>query len=207
MPVQRHRHFHSLPQVIRRAGLSGFTSWNGQPRRFQRMNPMPLVRTLAEGVYCNASLSAKTVFTLFNANRYRASGQMLVLPEARPGHHWVNLLRSSELRTDVGRWGARAVLDLGPGEVAAIARFPVLIAVRQDGDRMWLTSPRLAAGVKMVLTRVDGDGIVRKQEPMEAKPDGSSLAEITEEGKYRAVLKLYREGVLLDMMELPGAAG
>ncbi len=174
---------------------------------FNDMNPMPLVRTLAEGVYCNRFTSpAKTVFTLFNANRYRASGQMLVLPEARPGHHWVNLLRSSELRTDVGRWGARAVLDLGPGEVAAIARFPVLIAVRQDGDRMWLTSPRLAAGVKMVLTRVDGDGIVRKQEPMEAKPDGFSLAEITEEGKYRAVLKLYREGVLLDMMELPGAA-
>lgn len=173
---------------------------------FNDRNPTPLVPTLAEGVYCNRfSSPAKTVFTVFNANEYRASGQLLDLPVAKPGHHWVDLLHGSELRTDAGRWGTRAVLDLEPGDVAAIARFPVLIAVRADGDRMRLTAPKLAAGEKMVLTLVGGDGIVRKQEPMEAKPDGFSLAGVTEKGKYRAVLKLYREGVLLDMLELPGA--
>ena len=174
---------------------------------FNDMRPTPLIPTLFEGVYCNRFASpAKTVFTLFNANEYRASGQVLNLPAVKPGHHWVELVRSRSLRTDEGRWGTRAVLDMLPGDVAVIAEFPLILKLCVQGDRVWLTETRLNAGEKIVLVLVDEDGVICETEPCEAGPEGFSLAEATRSGKYRAVLKLYRDDLLVDMVELPNPA-
>lgn len=174
---------------------------------FNDMSPTPLVPTLVEGVYCNRFASpAKTIFTLFNANEYRAAGQVLNLPAAKTGHHWVELVRSRNLRTDEGRWGARAVLDMLPGDVAVIAEFPSILKLRMEGDRVWLTETRLNAGEKIVLVLVDEDGVIRETESCEAGPEGLSLAEATRSGEYQAVLKLYRDDLLVDMVELPSPA-
>lgn len=186
-------------------------SWLGRIHSIQRDNrdaftelhPKPLVPTLASGVYCNRFTSVtKTVFTLFNNNDYPVSGQMLSLP-ALANRHWVDLLNLTTLRVDQTREGARAVMQIAPRDVAVIAALPSLLKLRRVGERVWLTSPRTVGAEKIYLNLVNGNGIVRESRLFTPRSEGFSLAEVTSNGKYFAVLKLYREGVLLDMVALP----
>jgi len=171
---------------------------------FSDPKPTALYPTRAEGVYCNRFGAArKTVLTLYNANKYRAAGQIVELPKTWAGYHWVDLLRCNELRVEKAGDGARAVLDLGPSDVAAIAMLPVKLKVRRDGERVWLVSPRTDPILRVVLVLADDQGVVRKQRPVAVDSVGFSLSEETDNGKYRAVLKYYEGGILRDLLSLP----
>lgn len=170
---------------------------------FTDLHPTPLVPTMAEGLYCNRFSSAeKTVYTLFNANDYLVSGQVLKLPVSAK-YHWIDVIRSSALRVDQTKEDSRAVMQIAPGDVAVIAAFPSIIKTKRVGERMWLTSPELVGNEKLYLDIIDRNGLVRERRPFTATSDGFSLADVTSMGKYLAAIKLYRDGVLRDVVALP----
>ncbi|MHB1461266.1 MAG: hypothetical protein ACYC1M_08305 [Armatimonadota bacterium] len=170
---------------------------------FTELHPTPLVATLANGVYCNRFTSpTKTVFTLFNNNDYPVSGQVLSLP-VTANRHWVDLLNLTVLRVDQTRQGARAVMQIAPTDVAVIASLPALLKMRRNGERVWVSVPKSPTADKISLDLLRQDGTLNESRLFTPPSQGFSLAEVTSNGKYRAVLKLYREGVMLDMLALP----
>ncbi len=206
--------FNGTGYMVSTQGAGRPESWLGRIHSIQRDNrdafteshPKPLVTTLANGVYCNRFTSTmKTVFTLFNNNDYPVSGQMLALP-ALANRHWVDLLNLTALRVDQTRQGAQAVMQIAPCDVAVIAALPSLLKLRRVGERVWLTSPSTVGAEQLYLNLVDGNGIARESRLFKPRTEGFSLAEATSNGKYLAVLKLYREGVLQDMLALPDLA-
>ncbi len=170
---------------------------------FSDLHPTPLVSTMVNRVYCNRfTASNKRIYTLWNGNDYLVSGQLLVLPKAN-GEHWVDLLNNINLQIDASHSGDRAVTQIAPHDVAVIASFPQIIRFRRDGEHMWLTSPKLASGDELVLSLIKPDGAVAESKPFHANSSGFSLADISSDGRFRVVMKLYRNKLLRDVAVLP----
>ncbi len=191
-------------------------SWAARAARVLRENrdalrdltPRPLIPTRMSGVYSNGfSASHKRLVTAFNANGYHVAGQLLNLPPAPSGSHWVDLLHGSELRTERSAGGLRAVLDLPPSGVAALAMLPKRITLERTGERLRIAADLSHPDESLELVELTRLGEPLRQYPVALPIDGVSLAALSKHGTLRLAIKLMHDGVLCDLMELPDLPG
>ncbi len=195
--------------LLERTEPEGWAACAGRVLRENRdalrdMHPTPLAPTRMAGVYSNHfQAQQKLLVTAFNANGYRAAGQLLNLPQGPADIHWVDVIRCAEAVTEQSATGLRAVLDLPPSGVAALARLPVSMTLFRTGEHVTLSIKDPQAADVFELVELTRNGELLRQSPFPLTDSGFSLASLSQQGQLRLAVKRLRSGMLIDLLELP----
>ena len=152
--------------------------------------PTPLVETLIPGLWANEfSGESKRMWTLFNENNTPVRSNALPI-EARPGCHFVDVWNGREIPNPEG--GSLAV-NVEAGEVGCVVEYPILIEKINGKNKVRVKA--LPDNTQLV---VDTNGC---QLCLSLSEDQARLPE----PPTRMILKLIREGEVLDQVFINGA--
>jgi hypothetical protein len=168
---------------------------------FGALYPEPMIPTLMPQVYANAfPAGEKTVYTIYNARNTPVEGDLLSLP-AKPGEHFVDLLRAEEI--PVHREGDQLVMpiELPARKAAIVARLPSMAHVQWKSDEVVVRLPDSAAGLHGNL--VTGNGDVLSQVVLNG---GVNRIPIPHDDFSAVMFRVLKDGRLLDAsVYRPGA--
>jgi len=103
---------------------------------FATLSPVPLVPTKIDYLYANKfPLREKVIYTLYNKNDYVVEKDLLSVPH-RQGTHYVELAYDEEIPYRTIKGEALLSCRLAPMEVKAIAQFPKILDLKQEGDKL-----------------------------------------------------------------------
>jgi len=168
--------------------------------------PSPHIPTRQPGLYCNGfSAGDKTLYTLWNDNSYPVAGALLPLTR-REGMHLVEVVHNRELTTQRVDDQDHVVLAVDGQDVAVVAALPKRIAWQLDGTGVLIDWAKTQGELASV--RIDAEGRERMKVGVtggDAADEATrlSLVELTGQGAYRSVLKLFEDGDLVDEAVLP----
>jgi len=157
------------------------------------------VPTEARAVYANRFRSeGKEIYTVYNGTGHTFFGDVLVR-ELSPDEHMVDLLRFEEVRADPAGGPIRARLFLARDDVTCLAVLPRRISIAREGDRLTVEVSDPVDQGRVNLCDTSG-GVLASAV---VKDRRATLAIDASAGKP-ACVKLCRDGLLLDIVPLPG---
>ncbi|MBD3292801.1 MAG: hypothetical protein GF393_07730 [Armatimonadia bacterium] len=172
--------------------------FNESTELFDGRDLTPLVPTLRDHVYANRFDGRdKRITTLYNDGEFTVDGMLLPV-EREDGWHWFDLLTCQELDPHRAGGGWAVGRELGPGDVACIARLPERLSVERGltGYRVEVSGD--LAGMKVQICDLEGAVL--------AEQDAAASAELVLPGDPDAdpeCVKLKRFGRLIDVVEMP----
>ncbi|HJN18684.1 MAG TPA: DUF6259 domain-containing protein, partial [Armatimonadota bacterium] len=171
-----------------------------------RGDATPHLPTREPGVYCNRFASAgKTICTVWNDNSYRVAGASVPV-EIPPGWHVVDAMRHREgLIRRVDR-EAHLVADLAGRSPGVYAVVPETLRAEIEGMWLCIDWDSVPAGAELVAVLIDGDDDATEEIVLDPEVVEVDLVALTAGGEHRAALKVLRDGLLVDVMELPELA-
>jgi hypothetical protein len=163
----------------------------------------PNLPTREAGVFCNRfATTGKTVYTVWNHNRYPAAGAFVPL-EVPAGSHVVDLLHHREALTRRVDYRDHLVVALQPRDVGVYGVLPRSVTAKFDGMWLRLDWSRLPAPAQLVAALVDDQDRLARSVVLDRAREAADFVELSERGHYRVVLRLMQSGDVVDEMELP----
>ena len=167
---------------------------------FTSLQPVPLIPTLRDGLHVNEFPGAygKAIYTFLNRTGADVSGELLRVP-ASPDDHFVELLTGHQVPSPRAKGHATLTFSILRNDVRCIARMPSVLTATTTPDGIVLKVKTVASAATDRLVVCEAGAST----PLELQWRADGSAHISElPGRSGVVVKLLREGVLLDALVL-----